>query len=56
MRVPRPAWRWSGWLWQLNSTFMAKRKLTLWLYEPHEMAELKEWWHSLHFGNYLDFK
>lgn len=34
---------------------MAKRKLTLWLYEPHEMAELKEGRHGLIIGNYWDF-
>jgi hypothetical protein len=33
----------------------SKRKLTLWLYEPHEMAELKDGNHTLHFGNYWDF-
>lgn len=32
-----------------------QRKLTLWLYEPHEMAELKEGRHTLHMGNYWDF-
>jgi hypothetical protein len=31
------------------------RVLTLWLYEPHEMAELKEGRHTLHLGNYWDF-
>ena len=32
-----------------------KRKLTLWLYEPDEMADLREGDHTLHFGNYWDF-
>ena len=32
-----------------------KRKLTLWLYGPHEMADLKEGRHRLHRGNYWDF-
>jgi len=34
---------------------MSERKLTLWFYEPHEMADLKEGDHSLRFGNYWDF-
>jgi len=32
-----------------------KRKLTLWLHEGHEMADLREGNHSLHYGNYWDF-
>lgn len=34
---------------------MKKRILTLYLYEPHEMAELKDGRHSLFLGNYTDF-
>lgn len=34
---------------------MKQRKLTLWLYSPHEMAELKEGKWTLHLGNYWDF-
>jgi len=32
-----------------------KRKITVWLYEPHEMAEVKEGDFSLNMGNYWDF-
>ncbi len=31
------------------------RKLTLWIYEPDEMAELREGVHQLRLGNYWDF-
>lgn len=31
------------------------RLLTLWIYEPHEMADLREGRTSLHCGNYWDF-
>lgn len=34
---------------------MIKKKLTLWLYPPHEMALLKDKDKWLHFGNYWDF-
>ena len=34
---------------------MSKRKLTLWLHQPSDMADLKEGKHSLHFGNEWDF-
>lgn len=32
-----------------------QRKLTVWLHAPHEMADIREGRHSLHFGNYWDF-
>ena len=32
-----------------------RRKLTLWIHEPYEMAALKEGNHVLHIGNYWDF-
>lgn len=32
-----------------------QRKLTLWVYEQHEMAALKEGRTLLHIGNYWDF-
>jgi hypothetical protein len=32
-----------------------KRKLTLYMYPPHEMAEIKEGRYSIFLGNYWDF-
>ena len=34
---------------------MANRKLTLWIYEPHDMARLNEGRHELFYGNFWDF-
>jgi hypothetical protein len=34
---------------------MKRRKLTLWFYEPHDMAQLREGNHSIHYGNVWDF-